>query len=168
MPALAPSIGHAPAATLQAIGGRIRAHRKAMRVSATAAAEASGMSRVTLHRIERGEPSVAMAAYMNAVAALGLELAIIDPQDRRGSPLKEGESARAPSSALPSTIKLADYPQLKRLAWQLHGAAEVTPQDALGLYERNWRHVDASAMDPRERALVDALAIELAGGRLLV
>jgi len=34
--------------------------RKALRVSATVAAEAAGMSRVTLHRIEKGEPSVTM------------------------------------------------------------------------------------------------------------
>jgi hypothetical protein len=28
------------------------------------------MSRVTLHRIERGEPSVTMGTYLNAAAAL--------------------------------------------------------------------------------------------------
>jgi hypothetical protein len=44
----------------------------------------------------------------------------------------------------------------------------VTPTEALALYERNWRHVDLSAMEPRERTLVDALATGLAGGRLLV
>lgn len=163
MPALAPAVGNAPAAKLQVIGQRIRAHREALGVSATAAAEASGMSRVTLHRIERGEPSVAMAAYMNAVAALGLELDVVNPQDPRAYKVGQRET-----SSLPPAVRLADHPQLQRLAWQLHGVSHVTPQEALALYERNWRHVDLSTMDPRERQLVDTLAMELAGGRLLV
>jgi transcriptional regulator with XRE-family HTH domain len=168
MPALAPPIGDTTAAKLHAIGKRIRAHRERLGVSATAAAEASGMSRVTLHRVERGEPSVAMAAYMNAITALGLEFEVVNPQDHRSGKLNEGERPLLPSTLLPSSIRLADYPQLKRLAWQLHGAAKVTPKEALGLYERNWRHVDVSAMSPREQTLVNTLARELAGGRLLV
>ena len=168
MPALAPPIGDAPSAQLQSLGRRIRAQREALHVSATYAAEASGMSRVTLHRIERGEPSVAMAAYMNAIAALGLELEVVISQNPLGGRLAAGERPLPPSSQLPATLLLADYPQLKHLAWQLHGVAEVTPEEALSLYERNWRHVDQGAMDTRERALVDTLARELAGGRLLV
>lgn len=35
------------------------------------------MSRVTLHRIERGEPSVTMGAYLNALAVLGLDFEIL-------------------------------------------------------------------------------------------
>ncbi len=67
----------------------------------------------------------------------------------------------------PASIRLADYPELERLAWQTQ-AAEVTPEEALELYERNWRHADLARMEPRERALVDALARQLRGGRLLV
>jgi len=163
MPALSPPIGDVVATRLAALGARIRAHRKGLRVSATAAAEASGISRVTLHRIERGEPSVAMASYMNAIAALGLELEVVNPQAQRSSEAVSGEK-----TLLPATIALADYPELQRLAWQLHGVLEVTPKDALALYERNWRHVDRNAMGPRERMLVNALVHELGGGRLLV
>lgn len=162
MPAPAPPIDDTAAAKLAAIGMRIRAHRKALRVSATSAAEAAGMSRVTLHRIERGEPSVAMGAYLGAAAALGLELAVVDPQERR----REIDDSGKP--ALPSTVRLADYPELQRLAWQLDAATELTPEQALALYERNWKHVDRAAMTARERALVDTLARELGGGRLLV
>ncbi|MFG6415730.1 helix-turn-helix domain-containing protein [Roseateles sp. DC23W] len=50
------------------LGARIRAQRQRQRVSATHAAEAAGLSRVTLHRIERGEPSVTMG---NGVVLLG-------------------------------------------------------------------------------------------------
>jgi DNA-binding transcriptional regulator YiaG len=50
------------AAKLKVLGECIRAHREQQKVNATVLAEAAGMSCVTLHRIERGEPSVTMAA----------------------------------------------------------------------------------------------------------
>ena len=163
MPAPSPKITDDLAATLVALGERLRTHRKAMKVSAVAAAEAAGMSRVTLHRIERGEPSVAMGAYLSAIAAMGMEIELVDPHARRGSTGQPAKAAR-----LPTTIRLADFAQLKRLAWQLHGAAEITPKEALDLYERNWRHVDRQAMDEDERELVTMLVNELGQGRLLV
>ncbi len=57
----------------------------------------------------------------------------------------------------PARIRLADYPQLKQLAWQIQGTEELTPTEALDIYERNQRHLDAASLDPRERALIDAL-----------
>ena len=163
MPSRAPLAPAHVATKLAALGERLRARRKALKVSAVDAAEAAGMSRVTLARIERGEPSVTMGAYIGAAAAVGLELELVDPRERqRGS---GGARGKAP---FPARIRLADYPQLKRLAWQLHGVATLTPEDALGLYERNWRHVDTAALDPAERTLVTALAQHLGGGRLLV
>ena len=160
MPARTPLPPDHVATKLAALGERIREHRKALKVSAVDAAEAAGMSRVTLHRIERGEPSVTMGAYLGVASAVGLEFELVDPR-------KRGRSARG-KPPFPARIRLADYPQLKKLAWQLHGVATVTPEDALGLYERNWRHVDTAALDPAERALVNALAEHLGGGRLLV
>ena len=62
MPSKAPLSTTQSAAQLQALGAQLRARRKALRVSSTVAAEATGMSRVTLHRIEKGEPSVAAGA----------------------------------------------------------------------------------------------------------
>ena len=121
------------------------------------------MSRVTLQRIERGEPSVTMGAYIGAATAVGLELELVDPREQSRS--KRGARGKPP---YPARIKLADYPQLKRLAWQLHGVATLSPEEALGLYERNWRHVDTVALEPAERALVNALVQHLGGGRLLV
>ena len=55
MPAKPPPLPHTVAEQLSALGQQIRARRKALGVSATAAAEAASMSRVTLHRIEKGE-----------------------------------------------------------------------------------------------------------------
>ena len=166
MPAKSPLQNRTAAMQLAAIGARIRAQRKRLKVAAGTAAEAAGMSRVTLHRIERGEPSVTMGAYLSAVEALGLELALNDPQARAAA--AESESAAVAGRGLPATIRLDDYPQLRRLAWQRSGTSGITPAEALSLYERNWRHVEPDLMEPGERALVEALALRLGGGRLLV
>lgn len=159
MPAKVPPVGDFLVTQLKALGERIRAHRERQKVSATVAAEAAGMSRVTLHRIERGEPSVAMGAYLSAADAVGLRLELRDPQAHPATP----DIAR-----LPARVRLADFPQLKRLAWQLHDVDELSPADALNLYERNWRHIDQSDMEPSERALLKILVDQLGGGRLLV
>lgn len=110
------------------------------------------MSRVTLHRIENGEPSVTMGAYLNAMAALGLDFGLTCPADQATETTDDDRQGW-----IPARIRLADYPQLKQLAWQVHGTDELTPGEALSIYERNWRHVDVQAMAPRERHLVDAL-----------
>ncbi len=114
------------------------------------------MSRVTLHRIESGEPSVTMGAYLNAMEALGMDFGIVKPADVSADPFNGDHKGW-----IPARIRLADYPQLKQLAWQVHGVDELTPMEALSIYERNWRHVEAHGLDPRERDLVDALRLAL-------
>lgn len=59
----------------------IRERRKALRVTMVAAAEAAGISRVTWHRIERGEPTVAMGSWLRAAIVLGVEIRIVDPAE---------------------------------------------------------------------------------------
>jgi transcriptional regulator with XRE-family HTH domain len=156
MPAAPPPVAPVGPARLAVLGERIRAARKRQRVSAVAAAEAAGISRVTLHRIERGEPTVAIGAWDAAAGAIGLSLDLLDA------------NAATEPRKLPKRIRLRDYPQLKKLAWQLHGVDEITPADALNLYERNWRHVDRANISEDEAALIDALSRQLGGGRLLV
>ena len=156
MPAKAPQIPSLVAEQLAALGVRIRARRKALRVSATALAEAVGMSRVSVHRIEHGEPSVTMGAYMNILAALGMSFSATEP----GNEAPENNDDDK-AGWLPARIRLADYPQLKQLAWQVQGVDELTPREALGVYERNWRHLDEAALTLRERNLIDALRLAL-------
>jgi hypothetical protein len=98
-----------------------------------------------------------MGAYLSAAAALGLELALVDPSAPKDTP-----------ALLPDKIRLADYPELRRLAWQTGKDTELTPRAALDLYERNWRHVDRAALGEHEQALVRQLAQVFGGGRLLV
>ena len=97
-----------------------------------------------------------MASYMAVIAALGLDVQ-----------LREGRTSD-PAADLPARIELSKYPELRRIAWQRRGVDAITPKEALSLYERNWRHVDAKTMEPRERELVQRLAEALGGGGLLV
>jgi hypothetical protein len=64
-----------------------------------------------------------------------------------------------------AVIRLADYPQLRDLAWnrtdELIGAKE-----AFQLYERNWRFIEPGRLDERERALIARLKSEFGGGEI--
>ena len=148
------------AAQLQALGEQIRGQRKALRLSATVTAEAAGVSRVTLHRIEKGEPSVAMGAWSSVMAALGMAL-----HARPASDGAAGTGQKADRVGwIPARVPLADYPQLRSLAWQVHGTDTLTPAEALGIYERNARHIDLQTMSPDEHALLQALKLALTPG----
>lgn len=138
---------------LKALGTQLRAQRKALKVNATVAAEAAGISRVTLHRIEKGEPSVTMGAWANAAAVLGMQcnLQLKQQQALQNSSQSRGEGW------WPVRIALADYPQLKALAWQVQGAHQLTPVEANDIYERNIRHLDLATMSVQEQALRQAL-----------
>lgn len=143
------------------IGAAIRAARKALRVSAITAAEAAGISRVTLHRIERGDTTVNMGAYLRAAEALGVSL---------GAAVRDAHECEPEPGviALTDPVIVDQYPQLKMIAWSIPNAGVITPQIALGLYERNWRYVDQAAMQPSERALLNQLVKEYGNGCLFV
>ena len=147
MPAKNPKITHETAQRLSALGGRIRAQRKKLKLNATVAAEAAGMSRITWYRIEKGEPAVTMGAWFNAVTVLGLTLDIPDTEKAEADRL----------GWIPARIRLADYPELEKLAWHVHGAEVLSAREAMDIYERNQRHLDLDAMTPEEMRLLDAL-----------
>jgi transcriptional regulator with XRE-family HTH domain len=158
MPAKAPANPAVVTEQLAALGVQIRAQRKALRVSATALAEAAGMSRVSVHRIEQGEPSVTMGAYLNVVAALGMTFSPTVVGDVPAENIADDMAGW-----LPARVRLADFPALKQLAWQVQGTDVLTPREALGIYERNWRHLDEAALLPREQNLIDALRLAFGG-----
>jgi len=96
-----------------------------------------------------------VGAYFNAMLALGMDFDI--------TPTKSAVDKNDVDHKgwIPARIHLSDYPQLKQLAWQVHGTDELTPVEALSIYERNWRHVDVQALEPHEKLLVEALRIGL-------
>ena len=154
MPSKSPAIQERVADRLAVIGKQIRERRRALRTNLATVAEAAGMSRVTLHRIEKGEPSVTMGAYLNVMDALKMDFGIVKPVEEASH---EGW--------IPARIHLSEYPQLRQLAWQVHGTEELTPSEALGIYERNWRHIDIQSLEKNERDLMEALRTGL-GGRV--
>lgn len=161
MPATAPLSLPVTGQQLRLLGERIQAQRLSLRISANATAQAAGMSRVTLHRIERGEPSVTMGAYLNALTALGLGLQVA-PQAAVVPPPTPGP---IPANA---TVRIADHPPLRALAWQLPDTAEITEPEALALLERNWRHLDFDNMAEPQRQWIRSLVSQHGGGYLLV
>jgi transcriptional regulator with XRE-family HTH domain len=176
--------------SLVALGALLKTQRKALKVSAVAAAESAGMSRITLHRIERGLPSVTVGAVQALAQALGcsLQLAAGPPSNAWVGPSNANASANAnanaatgsmantnpdtpatrSANATPQTITLRDFPQLRLLAWQRADTHTVSPEEALSLYERNWRHVQQAALPAHEKALLAQLIATVGKGRLLV
>lgn len=154
MPAASPYVDPEQQADLELLGARLRDRRKALDVTAVACAEAAGVSRVTLHRIEAGNPSVTIGAYGNVAAALGLHLVVpvlLPPDDN-----------------LATTVLIGDYPGLRGLAWQTDAGTEITETEALNLYERGWRHLDREALTDHEKAFIQHLADTYSHGALLV
>lgn len=150
MPAKAPPVIPELAAKAALLGEQIREQRKRLGVSATVAAESAGMSRVTWHRLERGEPSVTLGAYLSALHVLGMTLDAISTANKKAP-------AAATDDYLPLHIALADYPQLRQLAWQVQGVDTLSPREALDIYERNRQHLDDNTILPHEQQLLTKL-----------
>jgi len=55
-------------------------------------------------------------------------------------------------------ITVKDYPQLHMLCWNRSDNTILDEDEALTLYERNWRFIDQETVTPAERALIDVLA----------
>lgn len=61
----------------------------------------------------------------------------------------------------------AAYPELRQLAWNRDPTKPITDEEAFGLYEANWRHVDRDALCPEERRLIKDLTARIGGGHFL-
>jgi len=139
------------------IGRVVRQHRKSFKITANAAAETAGISRVTLHRIEKGEPTVSMGAYLSVVSALGLYLHLSAKTDI------ENAANGSNVGKLPVRISLSDYPQLKELAWHVQGVDELSLVEAHSIYERNERFLDIENLSDSERELIELLGVAFEG-----
>jgi transcriptional regulator with XRE-family HTH domain len=63
------------------IGQQLVTWRELLNLPAGLVAERSGISRGTLHRLEKGEPGVSMAAFLSVLRALGQLNLVIDATD---------------------------------------------------------------------------------------
>lgn len=112
---------------------------ESVRVTAIACAEAAGMSRVTLHRIEKGNPSVTIGAYINVATALGLRPHRPGPRrasDRTG----DGHCRRPPH---PAHTGLADW---QRIAEAIHTEPWGSVARSVEMYASYGEEVAVSAL----------------------
>jgi len=58
---------------MRGLGENLKLARLRRRLSAEQVAQRSGISRATLHKIEKGDPTVAMGSYFMVLNVLGLE-----------------------------------------------------------------------------------------------
>lgn len=65
-------------------------------------------------------------------------------------------------------LRLADYPQLRLIAWNRRDDDLVEEEEVLAMYERNWRYVDEAMLDSKERQLIDRLIRQYGHGVLNV
>ena len=61
-------------------------------------------------------------------------------------------------------IRIAEYPQLKFIAWNRPHDDLIDEAEALALYERNWACVDKQALSAEEEAFVNELAEQYGNG----
>ena len=142
------------------IGQLIRQHRRSFKITANAAAQTAGISRVTLHRIEKGEPTVSMGAYLNVVSALDLNLHLSAKGDKddKGYEVNGDDVGK-----LPVRLSFSDYPQLKELAWHVQGVDELSLVEAHSIYERNKRFLDVENLSDSEQELIELLGVAFEG-----
>lgn len=93
------------------IGDDIRRQRKALKVSATAAAESAGMSRLTWHKLEKGEITVSIGAYLSAARVVGLKLQAVCSISQAFQ-----QTSGSDEHWIPVRIHLSEFPQLRKLA----------------------------------------------------
>ena len=84
------------ARTTQGLGERLRLARLRRRISATEMAERVGVSRGTLHSLERGDLTVGLGVLVRALGVLGLDddLDLLAKEDALGHRLQDARMPR--------------------------------------------------------------------------
>lgn len=93
MPSPAPVLYPRQAKLLTEFGERLRAARLRRRFTASLVAERADISRQTLTKVERGDPSVTLGTYVRVLVALGLDgdIALVAKDDIVGRRLQDAE-----------------------------------------------------------------------------
>lgn len=91
MPSKAPLAFLSESALLADLGERLRLARRRRRLTATAVATRCDISRPTLGKVERGDPSVTLGTYLRVLSVYGLEgdLATVAGDDVLGHRLQD-------------------------------------------------------------------------------
>jgi hypothetical protein len=65
-------------------------------------------------------------------------------------------------------LHITEYPQLRLIAWSRADDDIIEEDEALALYERNWRYVDRARLTDKEQRLIDRLVEQYGNGILHV
>ena len=88
MPSASPPIFPQQQPMLAALGERLRLARLRRHLTTTAVAQRAGISRTSLYKAERGDPTISLGMYVRILATMGLDndvnmLAADDPAGRK-------------------------------------------------------------------------------------
>ena len=81
---------------MKALGDRLRYARLRRNLSAVLFAERMGVSRDTLHRLEKGDPGISLGTYLRALRVLGLDsdIELVARDDVLGRKLQDEKLSR--------------------------------------------------------------------------
>jgi len=167
--------------TTSRLGARIAALRRMKRMRQQDVAAAAGLARATVREIEHGSATAGIGSYLkvlevldalndvNLVAPLARDVAdaAARPVMRVRPPRQVTLVRRANRKPAADVVQIDDYPQLAQLAWN-RAIRDITGEDALALYEANWRFVEQDELTARETALIDRLKKKYGHGVLNV
>lgn len=93
MPAKPPILFPTQSRLLRELGERIRLARLRRKFSSMVVAERADISRVTLGKVEHGDPAVTMGTYLRVLAVLGLDkdFGLVAQDDELGRRLQDAE-----------------------------------------------------------------------------
>ncbi|WP_179958200.1 helix-turn-helix domain-containing protein [Chitinimonas arctica] len=164
-------IPHVAQDALKQLGAKLREARIQRGWTQREFAQRVGVHESTLVRLEAGDAGVTTAVLACALNALGGLQGFCEPQlhPKVGGALIETAipRRRVGGVRIPRRLNLEAYPQLKQLAWN-RTTKDIDAEDALSLYERNWRFVDVDALSDKEAKLIDRLKKKFGHGVLNV
>jgi transcriptional regulator with XRE-family HTH domain len=92
---------------LRKLGHDIRDARRRRRIPVAILAERSSISRMTLHKVEKGEPGVSMGTYATVLFVLGMADRLADVAD----PRRDTVGLELEEERLPERIRLSRGPR---------------------------------------------------------
>lgn len=99
------------------------------------------------------------------LASVTLKLPLPEADRLRAAAMTPGFRQALAGFLAEHLIALDDWPILRELAWN-RADRWIPAEEALALYERNWRHVDPRRIGPDEALLVERLKARYGGGLL--
>jgi transcriptional regulator with XRE-family HTH domain len=166
---------------ISALGARIAALRKGKRMRQEDVAAAAGVARATVREIEHGSITAEIGSYFRVLEVLDalndVNLVVqlpAHPADGAARPVMRVRPPRPVAlvrridrAGDKDVVHLDDYPQLAQIGWS-RAVRETTGEDALALYEANWRFVEQDKLTAREKALLERLVKKYGHGVLNV